>query len=71
MWFLPPQSPFVPQPKTCWTTPSFNGQSDATYFLDRLEAGEPSDVPAGLAAVATKVLFSAYQSAASGEVVHL
>jgi predicted dehydrogenase len=71
MWFLPPQSPFVPQPKTCWTTPSFNGQSDATYFLDRLEAGEPSDVPAGLAAVATKVLFAAYQSAASGEVVHL
>lgn len=71
MWSLPPDSPFVAKPKTMWTTPTFGGQSDAAYFLDRLEAGEPSDVPAGLAAVATKVLFAAYQSAATGEPVSL
>jgi predicted dehydrogenase len=57
--------------KQAWITPEFAGYDDARYFLDCIEQGRESDVPAEAAAAATEVLLAAYQSAATGEVVAL
>jgi predicted dehydrogenase len=58
------------RPKTTWlaTTPA---QSDAGYFLDRLDAGRDSEINVVEAALATEVLLAGYRSASNREVVKL
>ena len=46
-------------------------QSDAAYFLDRLDADRDSEINVVEAALATEVLLAAYRSAATREVVTL
>jgi hypothetical protein len=46
-------------------------RSDASYFLDCLDAGRDSEVNVAEAALATEVLIAGYRSAATGEVVTL
>ena len=52
-------------PKQGWVTPSGSGRSDAAHFVDCIEEGRPSEVPAELAAAVVKVLMAAYESAAT------
>jgi predicted dehydrogenase len=59
------------RPKRTWVPAGPAGQSDASYFLDRLDAGQDSEITAAEAALTTEVLIAAYRSAANGEVVRL
>jgi len=52
-------------PKQGWVAPSGLGRSDASHFVDCIEQGRPSEVPAELAATVVKVLMAAYESAAT------
>jgi hypothetical protein len=45
--------------------------SDASYFLDCLDAGRESEMAVAEAALTTEVLLAAYRSASRGEVVTL
>jgi len=56
-------------PKQAWVTPPGEGGSDATHFLDCIEAGRPGDVSAEVGARVVKVLMAAYESAATGRFV--
>jgi predicted dehydrogenase len=57
------------RPKTTWSVFSSAAQTDAAYFLDRLDANRDSEINAAEAALATEVLVAAYRSAATREVV--
>ena len=57
-------------PKTTWQ-PLAAAASDASYFLDCLDAGRDSEMNAAEAAKTTEVLLAGYKSAATGEVVTL
>jgi predicted dehydrogenase len=59
------------RPKRVWVPAAPAGPSDASYFLDCLDANRDSDINAAEAALATEVLLAAYRSAATGEVVTL
>jgi predicted dehydrogenase len=59
------------RPKRTWVPAAAAGQSDASYFIDCLEAGRDSEVTAAEAALTTEVLVAAYRSAATREVVTL
>ncbi len=59
------------QPKRTWVPAGPIAQSDAVYFLDRLDAGRDSEINAAEAAHATEVLLAAYRSAATRAVVTL
>jgi predicted dehydrogenase len=59
------------QPKRSWVPLGPAGGSDASYFVDCLEAGRESELAVPEAALATEVLLAAYRSAARGEVVTL
>jgi predicted dehydrogenase len=59
------------QPKRAWMPLWPSAQSDASYFVDCLEAGRDSELAVPEAALAAEVLLAAYRSAASGEVVTL
>jgi predicted dehydrogenase len=52
-------------PKQAWVTPPGSGRSDAAHFVDCIEQGRESEVPAELAAAVVKVLLAAYESAAT------
>jgi predicted dehydrogenase len=82
-WTPPPVNPADPMgfwtstqqevhtiPKTSWQ-PLDAVPSDASYFLDCLDAGRESDMSAANAAKTTEILLAGYQSAATGEVVEL
>jgi myo-inositol 2-dehydrogenase / D-chiro-inositol 1-dehydrogenase len=56
--------------KRAWVMPA-DATTDVRYFLDCIEQGRASDVPAELAATALEVILAAYQSAATGQVVAL
>jgi predicted dehydrogenase len=72
MWATPRPQQFTPRPKPSWIVPpSLRANDDITRFLDCVEAGRASDVPAALGAEATEVLLAAYRSAATGQVVAL
>jgi predicted dehydrogenase len=72
MWATPRPERFTPRPKQAWATPpALRENDDIARFLDCIEAGRASDVPAALGAEATEVLLAAYRSAATGEVVEL
>jgi predicted dehydrogenase len=67
MWAGPKAPEHTAAPKQSWITPPAAGPAaDATHFLDALEAGRPSDVPAATAAAATEILLAAYRSASQG-----
>ena len=83
-WTAPPRHPEDPmgfwsstqaevnaQKKQAWIIPQYADYDDARYFLDCIEQGRESDVPAEAGAQATEVLLAAYRSAATGEVVSL
>jgi predicted dehydrogenase len=57
------------QPKRAWLPVAPPGQTDASYFVDCLDAGRDSEMSAAEAALATEVLLAGYCSAATGEVV--
>lgn len=59
------------KPKRAWLPIGPPAKSDASAFIDCLQAGHDSEMPASRALHATEVLLAAYQSAASGEVVRL
>ncbi len=59
------------RPKQTWLPFGPAAQSDASYFLDRLDAGKDSEVSVAEAAHATEVLLAGYLSASKGEVVKL
>jgi hypothetical protein len=59
------------RPKRTWVTTGPAPASDASYFIDCLEANRDSEVNAVEAALATEVLVAGYKSAASGEVMKL
>jgi predicted dehydrogenase len=59
------------RPKGFWIPLTPPGGSDASCFLDCLDAGRDSELPAVEAALATEVLLAGYLSAATGEVVSL
>jgi len=59
------------RPKTVWAGAGPAAQTDAAYFLDRLDAGRDSEINAAEAALSTEVLVAAYRSAANREVVSL
>ena len=72
MWATPRPEPFTPRPKQAWIVPSsLRANDDIKRFLDCIEAGRASDVPAAMGAEATEVLLAAYRSAATGQVVTL
>lgn len=72
MWAPLPDSPFQAQPKQNWFTPFVPSWNiDVGRFVDCIETGRPSAVPAETAAAATETLLAAYQSAATGQVVSL
>ena len=52
--------------KTEWLPVATPLASDASHFLDCIDAGRPSDVPASVGAHAVEVILSAYRSAAEG-----
>jgi predicted dehydrogenase len=54
------------EPKRLWQ-PLWAQANDASYFIDRIEAGQDSEMSAERAATATEVLMAAYKSAATGE----
>jgi predicted dehydrogenase len=57
--------------KGTWQSILGSGRSDASYFVDCLDAGRESEMSAAEAAQATEVLLAGYRSAATGEVVTL
>ena len=59
------------KPKRTWAPAGPAPRSDAAYFLDRLDAGQDSEMSVVEAAHAAEVLLATYQSAATGEVVRL
>jgi myo-inositol 2-dehydrogenase / D-chiro-inositol 1-dehydrogenase len=59
------------QPKGAWVPLWDAGPSDASYFLDCLDAGRDSELNVAEAALSTEVLLATYRSAAKGEVVQL
>jgi predicted dehydrogenase len=59
------------RPKQTWLPIVPAWQSDASYFLDCLDAGRDSEMSVTEAALATEVLLAGYRSAATGEVVTL
>jgi hypothetical protein len=80
-WMPPPVNPSDPMgfwtstqqevhtmPKQTWQ-PLETIAPDASYFLDRLDAGLDSEMSAAAAAATTEVLLAGYKSAATGEVV--
>jgi predicted dehydrogenase len=72
MWATPRPEEFTPRPKQAWIVPAaLRANDDIKRFLDCIEAGRTSDVPAALGAEATEVLLAAYRSAATGQVVAL
>lgn len=56
-------------PKTDWKGLAKSARSDASVFLDALEAGRASDVPASMAAHCVDVVHAAYRSAATASPV--
>jgi predicted dehydrogenase len=82
-WTPPPVNPTDPMgfwsstqqevhtmPKTTWQ-PLATTASDASYFLDCLDAGRDSEINAAEAAKTTEILLAGYKSAATGEVINL
>src|SRR5262249_22632792 len=82
-WTPPPVNPADPMgfwtstqqevhtmPKTVWQ-PLDAAASDASYFLDCLDADRESEMSAASAAKVTEILLAGYKSAATGEVVEL
>jgi predicted dehydrogenase len=82
-WTAPPVNPADPMgfwtstqqevhtmPKTTWQ-PIDAVPSDASYFLDCLDAGRESEMSAANAAKTTEILLAGYKSAATGEVIEL
>jgi myo-inositol 2-dehydrogenase / D-chiro-inositol 1-dehydrogenase len=59
------------RPKTVWAGAGPAAQTDAAYFLDRLDAGRDSEINAAEAALSTEVLVAAYRSAANREMISL
>ena len=59
------------RPKTMWPVIGAVAQTDAAYFLDRLDANRDSEINAAEAAISTEVLVAAYRSAQAREVVTL
>src|SRR5262249_35717423 len=59
------------RPKPSWVLLPAAAKRDAAYFLDRLDAGQESEMSVIEAAAATEVLLAAYLSASKGEVVKL
>lgn len=59
------------RPKRTWAAIGPPAQSDAAYFLDRLDANQDSEVNVVEAALATEVLLATYRSAATRQVVEL
>jgi hypothetical protein len=59
------------RPKRTWVAAGPAAQSDAAYFLDRLDARRDSEMNAAEAALAAEVLLAAYRSAATRQVVTL
>lgn len=59
------------RPKRTWLPFGPVAQSDAAYFLDRLDANQDSELNIAEAALATEVLLATYRSAATREVVNL
>ena len=59
------------RPKTQWAPAGPAAQTDAAYFLDRLDAGRDSEINVAEAALSAEVLIAAYRSAANREVVSL
>jgi predicted dehydrogenase len=83
-WTMPPVHPDDPmafwrstqeelrvRPKNSWMTVVSQGASDASCFLDCLDAGRDSELPAAEAALATEVLLAGYLSASTGNEVTL
>lgn len=59
-------------PKTdWWPIDQAAARDDASYFLDCIERGQDSDLPASLAAHAVEVILAAYRSAADARVVSI
>lgn len=59
------------RPKRSWVAIGPPAQSDAAYFLDRLDANQDSEVNVVEAALATEVLLATYRSAATRQIVQL
>jgi predicted dehydrogenase len=59
------------RPKQTWVPVTQAGPSDASYFLDCLDAGRESEMSVAEAALTTEVLLAGYRSATTGEVVTL
>lgn len=57
--------------KGTWVSMAGKPTTDASYFLDCLEAGRESEMAVGPAAHATEVLLATYLSAKTGDVVRL
>ena len=72
MWTTPGESPFNAKPRRSWfSPPPLQNVTDVSHFLDCIEHGRESVVPADLAAAATEVLMASYRSATTGETVTL
>ena len=71
MWGGPKKPEHVPAPKQSWLLPAAPAKDDFTHFLDCVQAGRASDVPAELASHATEALLAGYRSAATGKIVEL
>jgi predicted dehydrogenase len=59
------------RPKRSWVPVTPAAASDASYFLDCLDAGRESEMSVAEAALTTEVLLAGYRSASSGQVVTL
>jgi len=59
------------RPKTVWQHAGPAPQSDAAYFLDRLDANRDSELNVAEAALGTELLMAAYLSASRREIVRL
>ena len=59
------------RPKTMWTNAGAAAQTDAAYFLDRLDANRDSEINVAEAVHSAEVLVAAYRSASTREVVAL
>jgi predicted dehydrogenase len=59
------------QPKGTWLPVAPSVASDASYFLDCLDAGRESEMSVAEASLTTEVLLAAYRSASRGQVVTL
>jgi predicted dehydrogenase len=70
MWLTPPDSKYRPEPKHTWLmSPTLSPAADVDYFLACLEAGRDSRAGIEAAGTASAILWAAYQSAASGQIV--